>query len=169
MSSLICVSLSSAFRPFDARKYRENWQLNNLNQIRKSIVNYGQPHIVLLWHSGSSFCSPITASKLCTRECKLPATFIFRQMCNVQLHSNFSMQWHFQISLCPALSGYLLFLTNCTKQSHFTKLLCRNVLRSAKFKSIFFSSFHCIKINQNSNVHKIRYYFKIVIDFYMLP
>ena len=91
------------------------------------------------------------------------------QMCNVQLHSNFSMQWHFQISLCPALSGYLLFLTNCTKQSHFTKLLCRNVLRSAKFKSIFFSSFHCIKINQNSNVHKIRYYFKIVIDFYMLP
>ena len=133
MSSLICVSLSSAFRPFDAKKYRENWQLNNLNQIRKSIVNYGQPYIVLLWHSGSSFCSPITASKLCTRECKLPATFIFRQNAraeytNVQrsvAFSFFAMAFSNQSLSC--FVRLLAFSINCTKQSHFTELLCRIV------------------------------------------
>ena len=133
MSSLIWISWSSAFRPFDARKYRENsnWQLDYLNHIRKNIVNYGQPHIVLLWHS-SSFCSPITASKLCTRECKLPATFIFRQNAraeytNVQRSVAFSFFYAMAFSN-QSLSCFvrlLAFLTNCTKQSHFTKLLCR--------------------------------------------
>ena len=97
--------------------------------VEKNIVIHGQPHIVLIWHS-SSFCSPITASKLCTRECELPATFIFRQNAraeytNVQRSAAFSffMHWHFQISLCSAT-----FLTNCTEHlcpTHFTKLLYR--------------------------------------------
>ena len=113
MSSLMCISSSSTFRPFDARKYRKNsnWQLGYLNQVRKNIVNYGQPHIVLLWHSSrSSFCCPITASKLCTRECKLPATFIFRQnACAEYTNVQCSVAFSFFCALAfsnQSLSGY---------------------------------------------------------------
>ena len=109
--------------------------------VEKNMLIFGQPHIVLLWHSSSSsFCSPIIASKLCTRECELPATFIFRQNAraeytNVQRSVAFSlfMHWHFQISLCPAT-----LLTNSKEhlcRTHFTKLLYR-IFRSKVVPSL---------------------------------
>ena len=100
--------------------------------VEKNIVIHGQPHIVLLWHSSSSFCCPITASKLCTRECELPATFIFRQNACAE-YTNVQRSVAFSFFLCTGIFKsvfvrLLFYLTNCTEhlcRTHFTKLLYR--------------------------------------------
>ena len=113
MSSLICNSSSSTFRPFDARKYRKNsnWQLGYLNQIRKNIQLWTAPYSTTMAQQQEQLLLPHYSIKNMYTWVQVAGNFYFSSKC---------MRWIYK---CAMFSCILIFLCTGIFKSVFVRFV----------------------------------------------